>query len=70
MTSKEPDAHLILLAIEDVTERKRAESITQARLRMLSMPAAPSVSRGEILQKMLDEIEKQTGSTIGFYHFL
>ncbi|SPQ02039.1 putative Protein-glutamate O-methyltransferase [Candidatus Sulfobium mesophilum] len=61
---------LILLAIEDITGRKRAESITQARLRMLSMAASPSGSRDETLQMMLDEIEKQTGSTIGFYHFL
>ena len=55
---------------DNITERKRAENIAQARLRMLSMAAAPSVSRDETLQKMLDEIEKQTGSTIGFYHFL
>jgi two-component system sensor kinase len=61
---------LILLAIEDITGRKRAESITQARLRMLSMASSPSGSRDETLQMMLDEIEKQTGSTIGFYHFL
>ena len=55
---------------DNITERKRAESITQARLRMLSLVASPSVSRDETLQMMLDEIEKQTGSTIGFYHFL
>ena len=55
---------------DNITERKRAESIAQARLRMLSMATSPSESRDEILQKMLDEIEKQTGSTIGFYHFL
>jgi PAS domain S-box-containing protein len=54
----------------DITERKRAERLTQASLRMLSMTASPSVSRDEILQKMLDELEQQTGSTIGFYHFL
>ena len=55
---------------DNITERKRAENITQARLRMLSMAASPSATRDEILQKMLDEIEKQTNSTIGFYHFL
>ena len=55
---------------DDITERKRAESITQARLRMLSLVASPSESRSETLQMMLDELEKQTGSTIGFYHFL
>ena len=55
---------------DNITERKRAESIAQARLRMLSMTASPSASRDETLQMMLDEIEKQTGSTVGFYHFL
>ncbi len=55
---------------DNITERKRAESIAQARLRMLSMIASPAVSRDETLQLMLDEIERQTGSTIGFYHFL
>ena len=55
---------------ENITERKRAESITQARLRMLSLATSPSVSRDETLQLMLDEIEKQTGSMIGFYHFV
>ena len=55
---------------DNITERKRAESVAQARLRMLSMAASPSVSRNETLQMMLDEIERQTGSTIGFYHFV
>ncbi|HSA77607.1 MAG TPA: GAF domain-containing protein, partial [Nitrospirota bacterium] len=55
---------------DNITERKKTESITQARLRMLSMAASPSASRDEILQNMLDEIEKQLGSMIGFYHFL
>jgi signal transduction histidine kinase/PAS domain-containing protein len=56
--------------IDNITERKRAESVAQARLRMLSMIASPAMSRDETLQLMLDEIEKQTGSTVGFYHFL
>ena len=55
---------------DNITDRKRAENITQARLRMLSIIASPSVTRDETLQLMLDEIEKQTGSVIGFYHFL
>ena len=55
---------------DNITERKRTESITQARLRILSMAASPPTDRDETLQMMLDEIEKQTGSTIGFFHFL
>ncbi len=55
---------------DNITDRKRAENITQARLRILSMTASPAVSRDKTLQMMLDEIEKQANSTIGFYHFL
>ena len=55
---------------DNITHRKRAESVAQARLRMLSLAASPSVSRNETLQMMIDEIERQTGSTIGFYHFV
>jgi PAS domain S-box-containing protein len=52
----------------DITERKRAENVTQARLRVLT--AAADLSLDESLQMALDEIEALTGSTIGFYHFL
>jgi PAS domain S-box-containing protein len=51
----------------DITERKRVESLVQARLRML---AAAKMSMGDTLQVVLDEIEAQTGSGIGFYHFI
>ncbi len=64
------DKGYFVAVFDNITERKRAESITQARLRMVSMAASPDLSRDEALQMMLDELEKQTGSTIGFYHFL
>ena len=54
--------------IRDITERKRAENIMQARLRLLEF--ANSHSMDELLTATLDEIEALTGSTIGFYHFL
>lgn len=54
--------------ILDITERKRVQSIMQARLRLLEF--ASSHSMGELLTATLDEIEALTGSTIGFYHFL
>ena len=50
----------------DITGRKRAECVVQARNRML---AAADISLGDVLQMALDEIETQTGSGIGFYHF-
>ncbi len=52
----------------DITERKRVQSIMQARLRLLEF--AGSHSMDELLTAALDEIEALTGSTIGFYHFL
>ncbi|MBL7192247.1 GAF domain-containing protein, partial [bacterium] len=48
--------------------RKRAENISQARLRLLEF--AISHSMDELLTASLDEIEAMTGSVIGFYHFL
>jgi PAS domain S-box-containing protein len=55
---------------DNITDRKQAESIAQARLWMLSLAASPSVSLNDTLQMMIDEIERQTGSAIGFYHFV
>jgi len=52
---------------DDITVRKRAECVVQARFRMM---AAAGMSLGDMLQMMLDEIEAQTGSEIGFFHFL
>jgi two-component system CheB/CheR fusion protein len=53
-----------------ITERRRAEGLTQARLRMLVAANAPAMSLDDTLQMLLDEIELQTGSVIGFYHFV
>jgi len=57
-----------LSMILDITERKRVQSIMQARLRLLEF--ASSHSMDELLTATLDEIQALTGSTIGFYHFL
>ena len=57
------------VAIFDViTERKRAENIMQARLRLLKF--AESHSLEEFTQATLDESEALTASTIGFYHLV
>jgi PAS domain S-box-containing protein len=48
-------------------DRKRTVSVAQARFRIAN---SITLSVDEILQKALDEIESQTGSVIGFYHFL
>ncbi len=52
----------------DITERRQAEDILQARLRLSE--AAFTHSLDELLTKTLDEAEALTGSTIGFFHFL
>jgi PAS domain S-box-containing protein/putative nucleotidyltransferase with HDIG domain len=55
-------------SIQDITERKQAESIMQARLRLMEYSASHPLP--ELLQKTLDEVEALTDSSIGFYHFL
>ncbi len=55
-------------SVEDITERKQAENIMEARLRLIQF--APTHSLDELLQATLDELEILTGSRIGFYHFL
>ena len=52
----------------DVTRRKRYESFTEFRLRILKM--AESHSTEELLRATLDEAEQLTGSPIGFCHFI
>jgi PAS domain S-box-containing protein len=53
----------------DISERKQTEKLAQARLRMLEA-SGEEFSLDELLPRLLDEIEAQTGSAIGFYHFL
>jgi PAS domain S-box-containing protein len=52
----------------DITERKRAESITQARLRIAT--ASTTHASKDLMQLALDEIERLTHSEAGFYHFV
>jgi len=52
----------------DITERKLAEMIMQARLRISDYQFDHSLR--ELLTKVLDEAETLTDSQIGFFHFL
>lgn len=54
--------------IRNITERKKAEDILRARLRLIEFSDTHSLD--ELLQATLDELEKLTDSSIGFYHFL
>ena len=52
---------------EDVTEQRQNENIMQSRLRLHEFSINHSLQ--ELLQETLDEIEKLTGSQVGFFHF-
>jgi PAS domain S-box-containing protein len=52
----------------DITQRKRADSIEHARLRLLEFSAQHTLE--ELLVATLDEAEALTGAQVGFYHFL
>ena len=53
--------------IQDITEKKRTETLLQLRLELLDFSNSHPLS--ELLQKTLDEVGVITGSPIGFYHF-
>ncbi|MFP4345027.1 MAG: PAS domain S-box protein [Anaerolineales bacterium] len=57
-----------IAGVVNITDRKRAERVTEARLRIAA--ASATHSSAELMQLALDEIEALTGSRIGFYHFL
>ncbi|MBN2387832.1 MAG: diguanylate cyclase [Anaerolineales bacterium] len=71
-------AHLAMMAIEnarlyaaaqqELADRKRAEEIIRLRLRLWESSAVQPL--GALMQNALDEIEKITHSSIGFYHFV
>ena len=58
------------IVLRDITDRKQALNIMQARLRMLEAADFGAISLDESLRAALDVIESQSGSLIGFYHFL
>jgi two-component system, NtrC family, sensor kinase len=59
---------LIYDIIHDITERKRLEAFAAIRVDLLEMAGYHSVEL--MLQATLDEIERVTGSTIGFSFFI
>ena len=59
---------MVITTVRDITERKKSENITQARLRVIEF--AREHSLGELLQNALDELCALTDSPIGFFHFV
>ncbi len=58
----------VLSTARDITEPRRARMMSEARLRLLELSATASVEG--FLQATLDELERLTGSAIGFCTFL
>jgi PAS domain S-box-containing protein len=58
----------VIVTFMDMTERKREENVTEARLRLAS--AATKRTSETLMQMALDEIEALTDSEVGFYHTL
>ena len=54
--------------LKHIFEQDQAESIMQARLRLIQFAIDHTIE--ELLQETLDEIEILTGSKIGFFHYL
>ncbi len=67
LISKEPEPEIISVCW-DISERKRAEKLIQARLNLLSFSYSNSLEN--VLQKTLDEVCEIVDSPIGFYHFV
>lgn len=58
----------VVITFSDITERKRAELVMQARLRLSDYAFKHSLH--ELLTKVMDEAESLTDSKIGFFHFV
>ncbi len=58
----------VFAAARDITERKRNEEVLRASLRLSEYGLKHSLD--ELLTRALDEAESQTGSRIGFFHFV
>ena len=62
------DRQLLHVVWRDIGERKRAESLLRARVRLNDIARERSLD--DMMQAALDEAEALTNSTIGFFHFL
>ena len=58
----------IFCFLRDITQRKRDDAINASRLHLMQF--AVNHSLDELLEETLNEVEKLTGSPIGFYHFV
>jgi PAS domain S-box-containing protein len=62
------DISFALEFIEIESDSRRNHAINESRLRLMQFAASHSTD--ELLEETLNEVEKLTGSLIGFYHFV
>lgn len=62
------DISFALEYIENEKDRRRNFAINASRLHLMQFAASHSID--ELLEETLNEVEKLTGSLIGFYHFI
>jgi len=63
----EPTPYQVFVTLHDISEQKRMNDIHLSRIHLMQF--ADSHSLEELLVESLDELERLTGSLIGFYHF-
>lgn len=63
-----PERHEIMAFMNDITARKRAEAVLKSRLDLAIR--GETLDLDGLLQAALDEAERLTGSSIGFFHFI
>jgi two-component system, cell cycle sensor histidine kinase and response regulator CckA len=63
-----PGPNRFALVFSDVTSSKRSETLTASRLHLAEFAMKHSLD--ELLEETLNEAERMTGSSIGFYHFV
>ncbi len=66
--SPQGEVKQVVVTFIDITERKQFEDVQEARLRLFKQ--ADNSSTNELLEATLNEAEKLTGSSIGFFHFV
>lgn len=64
----ESTPYAVVVTFADITERKQAEAVLQARLRISDYAYEHPLD--ELLTKIIDETEALTNSRIGFFHFV
>jgi PAS domain S-box-containing protein len=66
--SPDGNIHGVVLVFRDFTEKRQAEALLRARLRLSEM--AQRASADQLIQTALDEAESLTDSSIGYFHLV